>query len=309
MSQTKEKNGRYFYKKTLISRIVMHSVAILALLLFFLAPCFEVAINEGSSLLGLDFNFAYVNEVIKVKSLLFDDNSAVANTLNSVRFAIAQKMAWVTLILFILFLAALVEQIAHLVANIISLTHFNAYLYRRNEVLKQDNKKVSALKKFPSTILFKMVIIAAAIHYLMIHIISPMQTEDTQSAISYFLLMHKPNFVFWAAFVLAIATVVSFIISVLSLKKGAMALIEESNAVEESAEESQPQTEEPTAEPEKTEPVKNNSSVTIFLDDEEDEEEPVVEDDDGLNSDEMPDDLQGYGKSDNTDWMADDDEE
>ena len=313
MSKTNAVNGKYYYKKSLISRIVCHSVAILSLLLFFLAPCFTVTLAQNNELFHLEFSFSYVNEIGKIKSLLFADNSGVIDTIGAARYAIAHKTAWLTLILFCLFALALVEQIIHLISNILSLTRLDTYVFRRNSLLQKDSKKLSALKRFPSMFLFRWVVILSALHWLMMYVLSPLRSEDTTSSISYFLLNHKPNFLFWLVLVLAVlATVIPYFISIKSNKKGALSLLEE-NA--EEAEEPEEQTATTEAEPEKPAPVTEKAEeaeehepapVTVLDNDEDEEEEEEYtvsyldedeEKDSNLHSDAMPDDLNGYGKN------------
>ena len=303
MSKTNTVNSKYYYKKSLISRIVCHSVAILALLLFFLAPCFTVKLSQTNELFHLEVSFSYLNELGKIKSLLFADNSGVIDTVGAARYAIASKTAWATLILFCLFLLALCEQAIHLIKNIFCLRNADTYVFRRNSLLQKDSKKISAIKTFPSMFLFRTVIFCAAAHWLLLYILSPLRSEDTTSSVSYFLLTHSPNFLFWTVLVLTVlGTSISNWMALSANKKGTLLLLEENKAADEDAleEETKPQTDETAKDAEEVYP----EPVTVAIDEAEEEDEREEEEEytvsyldedeeatSDLRSDDMPDDL------------------
>ncbi len=308
MSATNKVNSTYYYKKMLISRIVCHSIAILALLLFFLVPCFTI--NEAESL-GL--HFSYLDE-LSIANQLFVTEPLEMDAAN---YAAALKTAWITLILFCLFLLALVEQIFHLIRNILSLGKLKVYLFRRSTLLEKENKKVTALKLFPSMFFFKGTVLCAALHWFVAFILPSFSTASSFPVLR-FLVDHKPNFLFWVVLVLIVFGVgFTYLLSTHANKKATLFRLTELQT--ETAPEEAPaeKTEEAPSKPAPTtetnsEPATKQSStakespVTVLdIDEEEEEEEEEEEytvsylddeDENDLNSAEMPDDLHGYGK-------------
>lgn len=302
MSALNKVNSTYYYKKMLISRIVCHSIAILALLLFFLVPCFTI--NEGGSL-GL--HFSYLDEVSIANQLFVTEPLEI----DAETYAAALKTAWITLALFCLFLLALVEQIFHLIRNVLSLSKLSVYLFRRSTFLEKESKKVTALKLFPSMFFFKGTVLCAALHWFVAFIL-PTFSADNSFPVLRFLFDHKPNFLFWVVLVLIVCGVgFTYLLSTHANKKATLFRISELQTEPKSEETPADKTEEKTeAEDAKAseQPVAKEPTPTVDkasetkteIEDDEEEEYTVSylddEDENNLNSAEMPDDLDGYGK-------------